>query len=110
LEWETELLTAADACKWIDSKNYYTPHQFIVSNRSKEELEAFLLFKDAIPKYGEFRPFTMHLKTGEDLTVQWKYLDVGDYTYWTMKQYLRNDFVMDLNEGYVINRKPVGAP
>jgi predicted phosphoadenosine phosphosulfate sulfurtransferase len=90
---------------------YFTPHEYIISNWSEECARLWPDTRDALEMWGEARPFTMQTRQGPR-TVPWTYLDLSDgYTYWVMRKWVHPPpgWIYDPAEGYIINRVPING-
>jgi hypothetical protein len=109
VEWQTELLKVIEQLPWR-STNYYSFHQYFVTEWGRECEEGFLLIRNAIKEHGDDRPFTARRRNGTTETWTWTYLDLGDWTYWCGRNWwLKDSFQIMPNVSYGINRKPIGT-
>lgn len=107
--WQTELLRVVGEVPWRGT-NYYSYHEYFLTEWSPTCQEAFLLFRNAIKEHGDDRPFVARLRDGSTREYQWTYLDLDGYTYWCGRNWwLKDTFVVDPNVVYGINRKPAGT-
>lgn len=105
MEWQTEFLDVVEGMPWKGT-NYYEYHEYFVTEWGPECVDAFFAIRQAIIDHGENRPFNARLRNGRTAVWTYRYLDVGDWTYWTGKDWTKPGWEYDPEQSYGINRKP----
>lgn len=102
--WEAELLTVVEKMPWRGT-NYYEYHEYFVTEWGPHCEEGFMILRNAIKEHGEDRPFNAQLRNGRTAVWTYRYLDLGRWTYWTGKDWTKDNWLYDPSLSYGINRK-----